>query len=151
MVPILMEFLILLQEYQHFFSINPRLQQSRRTSKILKNITHQMHTKQYHFLIDNVAVLGQTCGTPLWASPAPRRHMNLSAVSRPEPNRTEPNYTKRCSFGVVYFQFGWFQFARPASEILIFQLEKHTFSNPRYETITILQGAVAFFVTLISF
>jgi len=71
-------------------------------------------------------------------------------VSRPEPNRTEPNYTKRWSFGVVYFQFGWFQFARPASEILIFQLEKHTFSNPRYETITILQGAVAIFKTLIS-
>ena len=71
-------------------------------------------------------------------------------VSRPEPNRTEPNYTKRCSFGVVYFQFGWFQFARPASEILIFQLEKDTFSNPRYETITIFQGAVAIFKTLIS-
>ena len=64
--------------------------------------------------------------------------------------RTEPNYTKRCSFGVVYFQFGWFHLIWPALEMLVFQLEKHTFPKPRFQTINITEGAVAIFKTLIS-
>ena len=69
--------------------------------------------------------------------------------SRSELNRTEPNYTKRCSFGVVYFQFGWFHLVRPALEMLIFQLEKHTFPKPRFQTINLTEGAVAIFKTMI--
>ena len=69
-----------------------------------------------------------------------------------QPNRTEPNRTTLKGVVLVYFsvRFGWFQLARPTSEILIFQLEKHAFPKPRYQTINIFEGAVAFLKMLIS-